>query len=95
MAGTILPIEVVAGVVSGQLFVTHAARVAVIGSAAQTLNGSLPTANHRTLTVQANAMWNPWPAVRLGVEYVFGQRTLDNDESGVMHRIHGSVRYSF
>ena len=93
--GRIDPIEIVAGVASAQIWLTESARVAAIGSAAQALGGSLPGSNKRTLTAQANVMWNPIAPLRLGIEYIVGRRTLERGDSGDMHRVHSSLRYSF
>ena len=97
MDGSVELIDIVAGVVAAQVWFSEDARFALIGSFAQALNNSeeFATSNKRTITGEANIMWNVVDSVRFGIEYVFGRRTLENDAEGDMHRVHTSMRYKF
>lgn len=53
------------------------------------------TVNKRFQSIHANLIWSPIPAVNLGLEYLYGQRELENDEDGDLNRIQFGAQYSF
>jgi hypothetical protein len=51
--------------------------------------------NKRFQSVHANLIWSPIPAVNLGLEYLWGQRELENDEDGDLNRVQFGAQYLF
>ncbi|RMH88098.1 hypothetical protein EBB59_12045 [Lysobacter pythonis] len=48
-----------------------------------------------TQSVHANLIWSPLPKLDLGAEIGWGERTLENGQSGDIKRVQTSVKYSF
>ncbi len=51
--------------------------------------------NKRFQSVHANFVWSPVTDVNLGVEYLYGQRELENDDDGELNRVQFSAQYLF
>lgn len=51
--------------------------------------------NKRFQSVHANLIWSPVPSMNVGVEYLWGQRELENDEDGDLNRFQFSAQYLF
>jgi cell division protein FtsB len=51
--------------------------------------------NKRFQSVHTNLIWSPIPEVNLGLEYLWGQRELENDDDGELNRVQFSAQYSF
>lgn len=48
-----------------------------------------------TQSLHANLIWSPLPKLDVGAEIGWGERTLENGQSGEIQRIQTSVKYSF
>lgn len=96
--GTIEPIDVIAALVSGQVWLNDTVRLNLAGSMSQALNNADALADlvtERLISVHGNVMWNPIDRVRLGLEYIHARRELESGAEGVLHRVQASARYSF
>lgn len=96
--GEITPIDVIATLVSGQVWLSDSVRVNLAGSMSQALNNDEALAGavtRRLLSVHANVMWSPIDSVRVGIEYIQARRELESGAEGVLHRVQASARYSF
>lgn len=96
--GDISLVNVAAGILSGQVWLTDTVRVNLVGSASQSSGNAdalADSVNKRLVTVHSNVMWSAAETVRLALEHVFVQRVLESDVSGTMHRIQASARYTF
>lgn len=51
--------------------------------------------NKRFQSVHANLVWSPVSQVNLGLEYLWGQRELENDDDGELNRVQFSAQYLF
>lgn len=51
--------------------------------------------NKRFQSVHANLVWSPVSEVNLGLEYLWGQRELENDDDGELNRVQFSAQYLF
>lgn len=51
--------------------------------------------NKEIMSGHVNLIWNPVPAYRVGVEYMHGIRTLENDLDGDLDRFQASFMYMF
>jgi len=51
--------------------------------------------NKQFQSVHANLIWSPIPAVNLGLEYLWGQRELENGEDGDLNRVQFGAQYLF
>lgn len=49
----------------------------------------------RVHSAHANLIWTPVPKLDLGIEAIWGQRTLESDADGELTRLHTLARYSF
>lgn len=50
--------------------------------------------NEDIWSAHANLLWQPYKKVRVGVEYMHGERSLENGTDGSLDRVMGSVIYS-
>ncbi|WP_428263724.1 DcaP family trimeric outer membrane transporter [Haliangium sp.] len=96
-AGQIELINVIAALVSGQVWLSDDLRINLAVSASQALNNSdtLGGSNKQIFTNHTNVMWSASPAVRLALEHIYVRRTLESDADGDLHRIQASARYTF
>lgn len=53
------------------------------------------TANKRYQSVHANVIWTPVERVNLGLEYIYGDRELENGEDGDLSRVQFGAQYLF
>ena len=53
------------------------------------------TANQQTQSFHANLLWTPVKETMIGVEYIYGNRELANDQNGELHRVQFSTQFSF
>jgi hypothetical protein len=51
--------------------------------------------NKRFQSVHANLVWSPVSQVNLGLEYLWGQRELENNDDGELNRVQFSAQYLF
>ncbi len=100
--GNIELTNIAAATFAAQLWLTETLRINLVGSASQALNNSDELAglvNKQYLTSHSNIMWNAAPSVRLSIEHIFAQRTIDggqgDDETGDLHRVQASAMYTF
>jgi len=49
----------------------------------------------RAQSMHANLIYSPFPKLDVGVELIWGQRSLEDEREGDLHRIHTHVKYSF
>ena len=55
----------------------------------------------QTQYASANLIWSPWPPFDVGLEYLFGHRTVtdstavDGSTTGVNHRVQFTMRWNF
>lgn len=96
--GDIRPINVLATILAGQVWLTDTVRINLAGSMSQALNNAdalTGLVNERMLSAHSNVMWNPIPRVRLGIEYIFASRELEGGTTGKLHRGQASAQYLF
>jgi hypothetical protein len=96
--GDIKPINVLATILAGQVWLTDTVRINLAGSMSQALNNSdalTGLVNERLISVHSNVMWNPIPRIRLGIEYIFASRALEGGPTGKLHRGQASAQYLF
>lgn len=103
-AGNIDLIDVVAATLTGQVWLSEGVRINLTGSMSQSMGNAdlfatadaATSVNKRLITVHSNVMWNPVKTLRLGIEHIFVQRTLENDDiTGDMHRFQAAAMYTF
>lgn len=51
--------------------------------------------NEDIMSAHANLIWQPVKPVKIGVEYIHGQRELDNGSDGKLNRVKASFIYAF
>lgn len=56
---------------------------------------TLAGANKTLSSIHANLMWNPVPRVRVGVEYIYSKREVQDGRDGDFSRIQTSMRFDF
>ncbi len=96
--GSIAPTPVVGAHTSYQHWWSDTTRSSLVLSYSQAFNDTdlVPeSVNKSLLTVHANLCWNPIAAVRVGIEGIFAQHTIESGDSGELIRAQGSVRYVF
>lgn len=102
--GNIDLIDVVAATLTGQVWLSEGVRINLTGSMSQSMGNAdlfatadaTTSVNKRLITVHSNVMWNPVKSLRLGIEHIFVQRTLENDDiTGDMHRFQAAAMYTF
>ncbi len=57
--------------------------------------GFAAVANQQTQSVHANLLWNPISQTTIGVEYIYANRELVNNQNGELHRVQFSTRFNF
>lgn len=57
--------------------------------------GFAAMANQQTQSVHANLLWSPISQATIGLEYIFANRELVNNENGELHRVQFSTRFNF
>ncbi|WP_045118920.1 DcaP family trimeric outer membrane transporter [Haliangium ochraceum] len=95
--GEIELIDVVATLLSAQVWLDDNWRINLVGSASQALNNdeALGGSTKRLLSTHANVMVNITPSLRLALEHIFITRELENEADGALHRVQGSFRFTF
>jgi DcaP outer membrane protein len=104
--GNVEPTNIAGTIVSGQVWLSETTRINLAFSYARALNNAETLggiANETLLTTHANVMWNPTKSLRLGIEHIYAQRSLEDDGTtataeeltGDMHRIQGAFRFQF
>lgn len=53
------------------------------------------TANKSFQSLHANLIWSPVPRTHLGIEYLWGNREIENGEDGDLNRVQLSCQYNF
>ena len=73
-------------------------RGSLMYSAAQFDNDPLLTGlavTEATQSIHANLIYSPLPKIDIGAELIFGERELENGQSGELDRLHMHVKYNF
>ena len=52
-------------------------------------------ANQQTQSVHANLLWSPITQTTIGLEYIYANRELVNQQDGELHRLQFSTRFNF
>lgn len=53
------------------------------------------TTSKRLEAVHANLYWSPFPRALAAIEMIQAKRTLENDDSGTLNRVHGRLSFDF
>jgi hypothetical protein len=75
--------------VNGGIGTLHGTPVNLVGP------GAAAGANKQAISAHANLIWNPLSSVSVGVEYVWGRRTVLNNSFGTMNTLIGRFALSF
>ncbi len=54
-----------------------------------------PQINQMSYSVSGNLKWSPAPQIKLGIEYMYGYRALEDGTDGAFHRIQIGAKYVF
>lgn len=65
------------------------------GSRASLPTGAAGTLNKAAQSAHLNLIWNPYAAVDLGVEYIYGRREIQSGLSGSLNRLQFSAKHNF
>ncbi len=57
--------------------------------------GFAALANQQTQSVHANLLWSPMLQTTIGLEYIYANRELVNQQNGELHRVQFSTRFNF
>lgn len=67
----------------------------VYGYARADQPGYASTANQKTQSLHANLLWSPIIQTTIGLEYIYADRELVNQQTGDLHHIQFSTRFNF